>query len=96
MFGTISSNSSIGQQMADLSARMESLAVEPESPTSALALIDTALTMTRDMNDMSNRIVDLRHGADVEIDQVVIQVNLDLQRGGQTQPGYLQCQQSRH
>ena len=80
MFGTISSNSSIGQQMADLSARMESLAVEPESPTSALALIDTALTMTRDMNDMSNRIVDLRHGADVEIDQVVNQVNLDLQR----------------
>jgi flagellar hook-associated protein 1 len=80
MFGTISSNSSIGQQMADLSSRMESLAVEPESPTSALALIDTALTLTRDMNDMSKRIVDLRHDADVEISQVVDQVNIDLQR----------------
>lgn len=79
MFGSISSNSSVGQQLADLSARMETLAVEPESPTSALSLIDTAITLARDMNDMSKRVLDLRHDADVEIDQVVDQVNLDLE-----------------
>lgn len=79
MFGTISSNSSVGQQLADLSSRLETLAVEPESPTSALSMIDTAISLSRDMNEMSKQVLDLRHNADTEIDQVIDQINNDLE-----------------
>lgn len=79
MFGTLASDSSIGQRLADLTARMETLAVEPESSTGANAMVDAAVLFARDLNNISDEIVRLRRQADLEIENAVDAINADLE-----------------
>lgn len=78
LFGSLSSNSSIGQRLADAMTRMETLALEPESATAASALIDDAVGLARDLNGISDEVTRLRGEADLEIDAAVDQLNTDL------------------
>ncbi len=79
LFGSLTSNSSIGQRLADTMTRMESLALEPESPTAASALIDDAVGLARDLNDISDEVTRLRGQADLELGAAVEQLNTDLE-----------------
>lgn len=78
LFGTIASNNSIGQRLTDMTTRMEALAVDPESPTAASALLDDAAAFARDLNTISDEIVELRRKADLEVDKMVDDINTDL------------------
>ncbi|MGZ0187738.1 MAG: flagellar hook-associated protein FlgK [Alphaproteobacteria bacterium] len=79
LFGALASNSSISQRLADLSERMETLAVEPESSTGAASLIDGATIFARDLNAISSELVRLRAQADGEIGNAVRDINNDLE-----------------
>ncbi len=78
LFGTLSTDSSIGQRLATMAERMESLAVEPESSTAAASLVDAALVYVRDLNAISDEIQRLRVQADLEIENAVAALNEDL------------------
>ncbi len=79
LFGNISSDSSIGQRIADMMNRMEVLAVEPESATAASALIDDAVRFATDLNAISDKIETQRLEADLEIARSIEDLNTDLQ-----------------
>ena len=79
LFGNIASNNSIAQSLADMTSRMEALAVDPESPTAAAALLDDAGAFVRDLNSISDEIVSLRRKADLEIEKAVDDLTNDLQ-----------------
>lgn len=78
LFGSISSDSSLGQRLAEMTARMETLAIEPESPTGANSLIDSAVSFARDIRDVANQLIDIRQRADIEIAGAVDDLNRDL------------------
>lgn len=77
-FGTLQSDNSISQRLADMMANMETLAVQPESPTAASALIDDAVAFARDLNTIADEVISLRREADLEIDNMVDDINTDL------------------
>ncbi|MEQ9126338.1 MAG: flagellar basal body protein, partial [Alphaproteobacteria bacterium] len=79
MFGDIGSDSSIGQRIADMTTRIESLAIDPESPTAASGLIEEAQGFTRDLNTIADEILRLRSEADLEIEHAIAGINDDLQ-----------------
>lgn len=79
LFGNLASNNSIAQHLADMTSRMESLAVDPESPTAAAGLLDDASAFVRDLNSISDEIVSLRRKADLEIEKAVDDLSNDLQ-----------------
>lgn len=78
MFGTLTSDSSLGQRLSDMMSAMEALGVEPESPTAQGGLIDEAAALARDLNDMSTEILAMRNKADIEIANAVEKINADL------------------
>lgn len=79
LFGDISSNNSMAQHLADMLTKMETLAIDPESPTAASALLDDASAFVRDLNSISLEIEEFRRMADLEIDKAVDDITNDLQ-----------------
>lgn len=79
MFGTPDAASSMASTMTTLGNKMSALAVDPSSSNSQIDLVVAAQTLTRQMNDMSKQIQDLRYEADQQVDGAVSQINQLLQ-----------------
>jgi len=79
LFGDISSDSSIGQRLADLTSRMEELAVDPESATAANSFINDAVTFATELNSISQELFALRREADLSIERTISEINVDLE-----------------
>lgn len=75
MFGTPESNSSISSRLTSLANNLQALAVEPASNNSQLSVINAALTATRQLNQMSQNVQDLRNQADDDIAGAITSVN---------------------
>lgn len=78
LFGSPGSNSSLTARIADFTASIEALAVEPGSTTRRSALLEAASVMTRDLNEMSADVQKLRSEADREIAGTVTEINAHL------------------
>jgi flagellar hook-associated protein 1 FlgK len=79
MFGTPDAASSMASTMTTLGNKMSALAVDPSSSNSQIDLVMAAQTLTRQMNDMSKQIQDLRYEADQQIAGSVAEINQLLQ-----------------
>lgn len=75
MFGKPDSNSSISARLTNLANTLQALAVEPASNNNQLNVINTALTATRQLNQMAQNIQDLRNQADDDLVSAVGTVN---------------------
>ena len=75
MFGKPDSNRSISARLTNLAKTLQALAVEPASNNNQLNVVNTALTATRQLNQMSQNIQDLRNQADDDIVSAVGTVN---------------------
>ncbi|PCJ57560.1 MAG: flagellar hook-associated protein FlgK, partial [Rhodospirillaceae bacterium] len=78
LFGSLSSNSSLSNQITGLDTALQALAVTPEGVSQRLDVVNAALTMGQRFNAMSNDIQKLRLEAEVEISAAVQDVNLQL------------------
>lgn len=79
MFGTPDAASSMASTMTTLGNKMSALAVDPSSTNSQLDLVGAADILTRQMNDMSKQIHDMRYEADQSVASSVGQINQLLQ-----------------
>ena len=75
MFGTLSSNSSIGTGMAELAARFQALADTPENVSMRTDLVERARLLVEQMNDMATQIEALRVEVDTKIKDGIDIVN---------------------
>jgi flagellar hook-associated protein 1 FlgK len=75
MFGTPESDSSIGARITALATSLQSLTVEPASNNDQLSVVNAALTVTRQLNQMAQTVQDLRNQADDDIGTAVTSVN---------------------
>lgn len=78
MFGTLSSDSSIGASITDLASQFEALAANPESVSQMLNVVSAAQAVTLELNTMSSDIQTLRFEADKEIAAAVDTINTRL------------------
>lgn len=78
MFGTLSSDSSIGASISDLASQLEALATNPESASQMLTVVAAAEAAARELNSMSRDIQELRFEADKEIATSVDTINTQL------------------
>ncbi|HEY4135705.1 MAG TPA: flagellar hook-associated protein FlgK [Alphaproteobacteria bacterium] len=79
LFGTPDSGSSIASTLTTLGNKMTALAVDPSSSNSQLDMVGAAQTLTRQLNDMSGQIQDMRYQADQNVADSVDQINQTLQ-----------------
>ncbi|MFN4281229.1 MAG: flagellar hook-associated protein FlgK [Alphaproteobacteria bacterium] len=79
MFGTPDAASSMASTLTTLGNKMSALAVDPSSSNSQIDLVMAAQTLSRQMNDMSAQIQDLRYEADQTIASSVGEINRLLQ-----------------
>jgi flagellar hook-associated protein 1 FlgK len=75
MFGSLSSDSSIGASISDLASQLEALAANPESTSQMLTVVAAAEAVARELNTMSRDIQELRFEADKEIETAVTTIN---------------------
>ena len=79
-FGSLSSNSSLGANLNDLTTTLQNLAAAPESSVHRLDAINDAVAVAKKLNEMSARIQTLRNDADKEITDKVLVINGELQK----------------
>lgn len=75
LFGTPSSNTSLGNQMSNLATAFESLAVSPDSSIQQSGVVQQAQNLTTQMQQMSTTIQQLRLQADSKIADDVSQIS---------------------
>jgi len=78
LFGSLSSNSSLSNQITSLDTALQALAITPEGVSQRLDVVNAALTMAQRFNAMSNDVQKLRLEAEVEISAAVQDVNFQL------------------
>ena len=75
MFGQPESSSSISATINDLANRLQALSVDPGSPNAQQDAVNSALAVTRQINQMASSVQDLRMEANQEIDTLVTRAN---------------------
>lgn len=78
LFGTLTSQSSIGASISNFAAKSESLAATPESASARAGVVSAADAVARQLNTMSREIQQLRGQADQEISKSVDIINQQL------------------
>ncbi|MDX1486346.1 MAG: flagellar hook-associated protein FlgK [Alphaproteobacteria bacterium] len=75
MFGPPESNASISATITELGNRLQALGVDPESPNSQQDALNALLALTRQLNQMSAQVQDLRMEANRDISSRVLRAN---------------------
>lgn len=78
LFGSPGSAGSLPARLADLATRIDAVAIDPESPTRRLDMVEAAKAFARDLNAMSDSIQEMRTQADADIAAAVDEVNAQL------------------
>ncbi len=78
LFGTLGDNSSIGASVTRFATAIETVATSPEVAAHRLEAVNTAAALARDLNDMANRIQELRGETNREISAAVDDINQQL------------------
>jgi len=79
-FGSLTDNNSLGANLSDLTATLQSLAAAPESATKRLDVINDAVEVAKKLNALSARIQALRAEADSEISSKIGEINGELKK----------------
>ena len=69
LFGQPDSNTSVGARLNDLGAALQELSASPESAVLQTDAVELSITLTRQINDLSDEIQELRTEADRDIAQ---------------------------
>ncbi len=75
MFGKPDANASLSARLTTLANSLQALAVDPSSSNDQLSVVGTALTATRQINQMAQNVQDLRNQADNDLDSAITTVN---------------------
>ena len=75
LFGQPDSNSSVAATLTNLGNVLEALAVSPDSSNTQINVINAALDLTRQINDMAKTSQDLRNEANIAIAAEVKEIN---------------------
>jgi flagellar hook-associated protein 1 FlgK len=75
MFGSPQSSTSIAATITELGNRLQALGVDPESPNAQQDALNALLAVTRQLNQMSAQVQDLRMEANNEISILVLRAN---------------------
>ena len=75
MFGQPDSNSSVAATLTSLGNALEALAVSPNSSNEQIDVVNAALDLTQQINDMAKTVQDLRNEANIAIAAEVKEVN---------------------
>ncbi|MCH7542800.1 MAG: flagellar hook-associated protein FlgK [Proteobacteria bacterium] len=75
LFGQPDSNSSVAATLTNLGNVLEALAVSPDSSNTQINVINAALDLTRQINDMAKTVQDLRNEANIAIEAEVKEIN---------------------
>jgi flagellar hook-associated protein 1 FlgK len=75
MFGPPESSASIGATITELGNRFQALGIDPESPNAQQDALNALLAVTRQLNQMSEQVQDLRMEANREISTLILRSN---------------------
>ena len=79
-FGTLANNANLGAMITDLATAMQSLSASPDSSAHRAEVVTAALTLARQLNDMSQQIQTLRFDADRDITAKIEVINVELNK----------------
>ncbi len=78
MFGSLAGDSSLGANITDLASKLEALAAFPEDTTLRLQVVNAAVSLTRQFNDMASKVQSLRSEADQDITAAINVMNSEI------------------